>query len=151
MVNRMDEPTLLAALQAQAEGYRSLAEMADAQRRHVRENQNDALLDVLHQRQAVLDRILAAEQTVGPARRDWAATAAVLSVDGRAAAERLLADTRSLLERITAADRDDVVVLQQRKINLGRQIDRTAAAKAVNRTYAAAAYGAAKPSVDVSR
>ena len=146
-----DDELILDALRQQADGYRSLARMAEAQRRHVVANQNDALLDVLQQRQGVLDAIMAAERTVGPARRDWAATAAGMSAERRATAERLLAETRQLLEQITASDRDDVVLLQQRKLNLGRQIDRTTAAKAVNRNYAAAAYGSPRPSVDLSR
>ena len=145
----MGQMSVLESLREQADGYRALLKLAEAQRRHVRANQNDALLDVLQQRQVELDRIMAAEQVVAPARRDWPATAATLSAEHRAAAEQLLAETRQLLERITASDRDDVVLLQQRKLNLGRQIDRTRAAKAVNRNYAAAAYGAPKPRMDL--
>jgi hypothetical protein len=37
------------------------------------------------------------------------------------------------LQRITEADRDDAMVLQQRKLNLGKQIKAGAAAGQVNR------------------
>ena len=59
--------------------------------------------------------------------------------------------TRQLLEQITAADKDDVLVLQQRKLNLGRQINQATAAKRVNRNYAAAAYGPRASTMDVQR
>ena len=55
-----------------------------------------------------------------------------------------------MLEQITAADRDELV-LQQRKLNLGRQIGQTDAARQVNRTYAAAAYGRKAPRMDVKQ
>ena len=147
----MADQSIIDALQQQADGYRALVRLGEAQRAHVQSNRNDALLDVLHQRQAVLDRILAAEQVIAPGRKDWSVVAATLTGEQRATAERLLGETRELLERITAGDRDDVVALQQRRLNLGRQIDRTAAAKAVNRQYAAAAYAAPRPTVDLSR
>ena len=63
----------------------------------------------------------------------------------------MLADTRRLLEQITTADKDDVLVLQQRKLNLGRQINQASAAKQVNRNYAAAAYGPRQSRMDISR
>ena len=63
----------------------------------------------------------------------------------------MLAETRKLLEQITLADRDDAMVLQQRKLNLGKQIGQAAAAKQVNRTYAAAAYGARQGNMDIQR
>ncbi len=145
----MPNDSVLVALQQQVDGYRKLARLAGAQRRHVQTSQTEALLEVLEQRQVVLDAIAAAERTVAPAKRAWAEYKAGLSPDERAAAERMLGETRQLLEQITAGDRDDAVVLQQRKLNLGRQIDRAVAAKSINRQYAAAAYGAPRPSVDL--
>jgi len=141
----------LAALQEQVDGYRKLARLAEAQRRHVQTNQTEQLLDVLQQRQVVLDAIMAAERVVGPAKRVWTETSAKLSPDERASAERMLGETRQLLEQITSSDRDDAVVLQQRKLALGQQIGKTRAARAVNRQYAAAAYGPRRPNVDLQQ
>ncbi len=147
----MPTDPVFVALQQQVDGYRKLARLAEAQRRHVQTNATEALLGVLQQRQAVLDTIAAAERTVGPAKRSWAEFGAKLSPVDRAAAERMLAETRQLLERITASDRDDAVILQQRKLALGKQIDRASAARAINRNYAAAAYGTPRPSLDVQQ
>jgi hypothetical protein len=54
----------------------------------------------------------------------------------------MLAETKSLLMQITQADQDDVLLLQQRKLNVGKQIAATSQAKVVNHRYAASAYGA---------
>jgi hypothetical protein len=142
---------IVTALQQQVEGYRTLLRLGEAQRRHVQTGQTDSLLAVLQQRQGVIDRIMAAEQTVGPAKRDWAKVLSALPAEQRATATNLLAETRRMLEQITAADRDDVVLLQQQKLNLGRQINRTSAARAVNRNYAVAAYGRPRSRVDLSQ
>jgi hypothetical protein len=145
----MGNESVLAALQEQVDGYRKLARLAEAQRRHVQTNQTEQLLDVLQQRQVVLDGIMTAERVVGPAKRAWTETSAKLSPDERTRAERMLQETRQLLEQITSSDRDDAVVLQQRKLALGQQIGKTRAARAVNRQYAAAAYGPRRPNVDL--
>jgi hypothetical protein len=60
-----------------------------------------------------------------------------------------MGETRRLLEEITAADRNDALILQQRKLNLGKQISQASAAKQVNRNYAAAAYGTKVSRMDV--
>jgi hypothetical protein len=147
----MTDDPILSALQEQVDGYRKLARLAEAQRKHVQTSNTEALLDVLNERQAVLDRIMAAEQIVSPAKRTWTDFAAKLSADQKATAERMLGETRQLLEQITVSDRDDVVVLQQRKLNLGRQIDRAATARSVNLSYAAAAYGTRRPTLDLQQ
>jgi hypothetical protein len=96
---------------------------------------------VLGKRQQVPDEVAHHEKTIAPAKWGWTEYLGTLAPADRARAEGLLADTRRLLEEITSADRNDTLVLQQRKLNLGRQISQASAAKQVNRTYAAAAYG----------
>ena len=48
----------------------------------------------------------------------------------------LPAETRRLLEEITTSDRNDAMVLQQRKLNLGKQITLAKSANQINRNYA---------------
>jgi hypothetical protein len=144
------DPTI-AALRGQVDCYRQLAKLADLQHGFVQEGQTEQLLDVLGKRQSVLDQIAALERTIGPSKRRWADYAAALPPAARGEAESLLAETRRLLESITAADRDDALVLQQRKLNLGRQINQAASARQVNRSYAASAYGQRRPNMDFQR
>jgi hypothetical protein len=82
-------------------------------------------------------------------KRKWNDYLPTLGAAQRTSAETLLAQTRQLLEQITNADRNDAIVLQQRKVNLGRQIQKNTAARTVNRKYAASAYGPKASSVDI--
>ena len=71
---------------------------------------------------------------------------------GSAHARRgIVGETRRLLEQITTADQNDALVLQQRKLNVGKQINQASGARQVNRNYAAAAYGNRQSRMDVQR
>ncbi len=141
----------LAALDEQVACYRLLARLAELQHVHVQQGQTEELLDVLRKRQDVLNDIARLEGVVGPQKRRWSAYLGEIDAADRARAEGSLAETRRLLEEITAADRNDALVLQQRKLNLGRQINQASAARQVNKNYAAAAYGNRQSRMDVSR
>ncbi len=91
------------------------------------------------------------ERTIAPARKDWPNYLSGLPADQRGSAEALLAQTRRLLEQITTADREDTLVLQQRKFDIGRGINQAAAARKFNLNYAAAAYGKKKTALDLRR
>lgn len=142
---------VIKALEEQVEWYRRLAKLAELQHVYVQNEQTEELLNVLGRRQEVLNEVARLEQAIGPARREWSAYAGGLPPAERSRAEVALAETRRLLQEITTADRNDALVLQQRKLNLGKQINQAAAARQVNRNYAAAAYGAGRPRVDVSK
>lgn len=142
---------VLTALEAQVGCYRTLAKLAEVQHAHVEQGRTDDLLDVLQRRQTVLDQIAGHERAIAPAKRQWKAFVATLAAGDGAAAERLLAETKALLGQITTVDRNDALLLQQRRIDTGRKIDRATAAKSVNRTYAAAAYGRRPSRLDVQR
>ena len=133
---------ILAALHEQVECYRRLAKLAEIQHDYVQQGRTEQLLEVLGHRQEVLEQVADCERVVGPAKRQWGDYVGSLPAESRAEAETLLAETRSLLEQITTADRNDALVLQQRKLSLGAEIGKATAARQVNRNYAAAAYGA---------
>jgi len=142
---------VLDALEQQVECYRRLAKLADQQHEHVQLSRIEELLNVLGKRQEVLDQVTRLEKTVGPAKRQWLAFVAGLDVDSRKQAEANLSETRRLLEEITSADRSDAIVLQQRKLNIGKQLTAASSAKQVNRNIAAAAYGSRGPRMDLTR
>jgi hypothetical protein len=144
------DPVIL-ALEEQLACYQRLAKLAELQHEHVQHNQTELLLEVLAKRQGVLDQVARLEGVIAPAKREWTKYAAKLDAPSRTRAESLLAETRRLLEQITTADRQDAMVLQQRKLNLGRQINQATAARQVNRTYAAAAYGQRAARMDVKQ
>src|SRR4051812_29724131 len=146
-----DAEPIIAALEEQVECYRRLAKLAQVQHVHVQQSQTEALLDVLKNRQTELTQIARLEHQIAPAKKTWPQFVGALRGERRTRAEGLMSETRRLLEEITAADKDDVLVLQQRKLSLGRQINQASAAKQVNRNYAAAAYGSRASTMDVQR
>lgn len=149
----MNEPQnepVLAALTEQVDCYQRLAKLAESQHGFVQNSQTDQLLDVLKRRQEVLDKLAVLEAQIRPAKSAWPDYLGKLSEADRSNAEKLLAETRRLLEAITTADKLDALALQQRKLSLGKQIQRTSVARQLNRNYAASAYGGARSSkVDV--
>ena len=144
----MDADPVLEALERQVGCYRRLAKLAELQHEHVRQSRTEELLAVLGQRQQVLDQVADLEQAILPAKRRWSDYLGSLPSDRRGQAEGLLSESRRLLEQITTSDRNDALVLQQRKIDTGRALRQAAAARAVNRSYAATAYGGRTTSMD---
>jgi len=142
---------VIQALEGQVSCYRRLVKLAELQHGHVQQNQTEALLDVLRNRQVLLDEIMQHERIVGPVKRGWNDFVEGIEAGERTRAESLLTETRTLLQEIMNADQNDAMVLQQRKLNLGKQINQASAAKQVNKNYAAAAYGNRASRMDVQR
>ena len=142
---------ILHALEEQVDCYQRLAKLAQIQHEHIRQSRIEQLLDVLKSRQQVLEQMTACETIVGPVKRRWDQFLSGLDQAARGKAEALLAESRTLLEQITAADRDDALVLQQRKLNLGKEIRQASSARQVHRMYGIAAYGHKPPRMDVQR
>jgi hypothetical protein len=147
--DRMND--VVQALEDQLGCYQRLAKLAELQHVHVQQNQTEALLEVLQRRQRVLDEITQLERVIGPAKKDWNNYSAGIETKDRTRAEALLGKTRELLEAITQSDQDDALVLQQRKLNVGKQISQASSARQVNRTYATAAYGKRASRMDLQQ
>ena len=147
----MSSDPVITALEDLVTCYRRLGKLAEVQHEYVQREQTEELLGLLGMRQEVLNRIGVLEEVIVPAKKEWSDYLGRLGEEGRAKAETMLSETRRLLEEITTADRNDAMVLQQRKISLGRQIKAASSARQVNRTYAAAAYGTRKSGTDLQR
>jgi chorismate mutase len=147
----MSQDPILAALKQQVDCYHDLAKLAAAQHELVQNSRTEDLLTLLAKRQEVLDSVGELEQCISPAKKRWAEFLDELDPQDRAQAEKLMAQTRKLLEEITTADRLDALVLQQRKLNLGREINQASAARQFNRNYASAAYRRKTTAIDVQR
>jgi hypothetical protein len=145
----MKNDAVLDALIEQVACYRRLAKLAAIQHDHIQNARTEELLGVLQSRQQVLESVESHEKVIGPIKQRWAQYAGSLDAPTRGRAEALMAETKTLLEQITTADRRDVLVLQQRKLNIGKKIAQTNSARQVNRNYAAAAYGTSRPRMDV--
>ncbi|MGN6507206.1 MAG: hypothetical protein ACTHM6_16755 [Tepidisphaeraceae bacterium] len=139
-MNATENP-MLESLKAQVMCYRQLHKLSDLQRSYIRENQTDELLTVLEKRSGLLGEIARLEKDVAPLKRQWAIASVGLAAEQRALAEKMIGEAKALLQSITQADQDDVLILQQRKLNIGKQIQQTTSARAINTRYSAAAYG----------
>src|SRR4051794_28134708 len=102
----VDDPIIL-ALAEQVACYRKLAKLAELQHRCVQNSHTERLLEILRDRQLLIDQLAAHERTIAAAKSRWTEFTAGLSPDSRARAETLVDETRKLLEQITNADRDD--------------------------------------------
>lgn len=132
----------ITALGEQVACYRVLAKMAERQHGYVQNEQTEELLALLTERQGVLDRLGALARMTAGVKQNLAA----LSAADRVRVEGMLGETKRLLAEITAGDERDALVLQQRKLRIGTEIKATTSARAVNRSYAANAYGRPKVS-----
>jgi hypothetical protein len=144
-----NETAVLDALTEQVSCYQRLAKLARIQHEHIQQSQTDALLEVLKSRQEVLDEIGRLERTVAPIKQSWNEFSRTLVEPNRGRAEALVTEARELLREITECDRNDVLVLQQRTLNLGKQINQATAARKVNTKYATAAYGSTQSRMNV--
>ena len=129
------------ALREQLACYHKLLRLSDLQRGHVQQNRTDELLKVLEARSQILTQIGQLETAVGPLKREWATLSLAMTPDVRDNAAAMLAEAKTLLLQITQADMDDVLVLQQRKLSIGKQIQQTGVAKRVNTRYVGTPYG----------
>ena len=147
----MNADPVLDALEEQVVCYRRLAKLAELQHEHVRQSRTEELLAVLGQRQQVLDQVAVLEQSILPVKRRWSDYLGGLAEQERGKAQGLMAESRQLLEQITTADRNDAMVLQQRKLDVAASLRQTAAARRVSRVYATTAYGSGVGGMDLRK
>jgi flagellar biosynthesis/type III secretory pathway chaperone len=146
----MNPTALILVLDKLVDLYARLQKLAEQQHELVAQDQTEELLGLLEQRAEVLAQITTVESKIKPIRQNWQQLSAPFGVEDRTAAEERFARTRSLLEAITQADADDALVLQQRKLNVGRQLQQMNAGVRMNNRYAAGVY-ADSSKVDVAR
>lgn len=133
------------ALEKEVIQYRRLSKLAEIQHEHIGREDAEGLLQVLSQRQIVLDELAELEKVVAPARRRWQSFLLELSTEMRDSIESLMLQTRQLLEMITTSDRNDTMILQQRKLNVGRQLSKAKIGQNASRGYANNVAGYRKP------
>jgi hypothetical protein len=148
----MPSDAIIQALEAQLELYRRLMKLAELQHECVVGARTDELVEVLKLRREAMEEVAALEPEVTKAREDWNAFVEALGTEDKSRFEEVMSETRQLLKDLANADCNDAMVLQQRMLNVGKQINQASAARQVNRSYATAAYGKTTTArVDVSR
>ncbi len=146
----MDVEQINTDVSAQIDLYAKLLRLCELQHTLIEQERTDDLMVVLQRRQAIVEALGAIEQRLRPIKQEWPSVAGTIESATRAELEGKFARSRDLLMQITQADQDDALVLQQRKISVGRQLRATTSGKLTNRNYAAAAYATPGGRMDVS-
>lgn len=147
----MDIEQVSSDVSTQIDLYAKLLRLCELQHALIEQERTDDLIVVLQRRQLIVDALGTIEQRLKPVKQEWPAIAAGIDSESRGMLESKLAESRDLLHQITQADRDDALVLQQRKISIGQQLRMTTSGRAMNQKYAANAYATPGARMDVSR
>ena len=138
----MDTRTIVSDCCEQVDWYGKLLKLAQLQHALVEQDRTDDLLVVLDRRTRIVEQLSAIEGRLRPIKSEWHAIAGTIDTNSRATIESKFAAARELLAQITQSDQDDALVLQQRKLAVGRQLHRSTVGQKTNRGYAAInAYG----------
>jgi hypothetical protein len=136
---------------AQIDLYSKLLRLCEIQHTLIAQERTDDLIVVLQRRQMIVEAVGAIEQRLKPIKQDWHSLASGIDRDTRSDLESKFAQSRDLLMQITQADDDDALMLQQRKMAVGRQLRQTTSGRVMNQKYAAGAYATTGGRMDVSR
>lgn len=146
----MTHAEVATVLREQVKLYGLLVRLCAVQHAHVEAGDTDALVTLLDKRNAIMARLLLLEAQVKPAKQEWPRLKTEWPADGAREVEALFGEARALLAQINAADTDDALVLQQRKIGVARQLAGAAGAARGLRGYAGA-LGARPAGLNVAR
>ncbi len=135
---------LVELLQQQRDCYRNLKELSDRQRRLITDEDPEALLKLLAERQRLVDQLTQLNKALQPFRQEWASTYTQMTADRRGHVQEVLDDINTLLGSILLIDAEDSRLLSARKETVRSELQRTAAGRTVNAAYAAQA-GQSRP------
>jgi chorismate mutase len=126
---------LLDLLVSQHELYRQLRRLAMAQHDLIAAEDPTGLLNLLSQRQRLIDQLAEINLKLEPARADWKRVESMLTTEQRGKAQKLVEQVGQLLAEILQADEADSKVLSARKQVIGQKIQATAASAQVQAAY----------------
>ena len=89
---------LIAFLAEQRDCYRQLKQLSEGQRRLITDQDPEALLKVLAERQRLVDRLAELNTSLAPFRREWASTYTQMKPEHRQRVQQVLDDISKSLE-----------------------------------------------------
>jgi len=128
---------LIALLSEQRDIYLRLRTLSEQQRGLISSDRPDTLLQVLHDRQAMVARLARLNEQLAPFQGRWESGLAQLAPDVRARATALLDEIKSLLGHILKTDQEDSALLSARKQAVARELSETAGGRTVHAAYGA--------------
>ncbi len=136
---------LIELLEQQRDCYRRLKDLAERQRRLITDQDPEALLKILGERQKLVDQLTELNQALAPFRQEWANTYTQMQSDRRQHVQEVLDDINMLLGAIMVTDAEDSRLLAAGKERIGSELREAAAGRRANTAYAAQAYQSSGP------
>ncbi len=134
---------LVELLEEQRTCYRQLKALAEKQRKLISDEDPEALLKILGERQQLVDRLTELNRELQPFRQEWAGTYTQMKSDRRQYVQEVLDEINTLLGSIMLMDKEDSRLLSARKESIRQQVVQTASGRMANTAYAAHAYAGA--------
>jgi hypothetical protein len=135
--NSRESSELLTLLTEQCALYQRLTGLSEQQGVLIAGNQPEQLLEVLGQRQQVIDRLGRLAERMRPYQRDWPAVRARLSEADGARVDEMLARANACLASILEKDKADAELLARRKGETAVQMTQLKSTRAAGAAYAA--------------
>lgn len=147
--NRTTQPQwasrLLSLLDEQRVVYYQLREFSQKQSELVEQGDADHLMQLLAQRQQLIDRLSALNQQLEPFKKDWPRLWSELDEPTRRSVDQRVNEVQALLDGILKQDDHDRKALIQRRDNLSSGLKQVSQGQKVNRAYGS------KPNYDNNR
>ncbi len=140
---------LIDLLKQQRECYGELKRLAQNQRQLITDQNPEALLTILAERQRLVDRLASLNKALQPFRQEWSETYTLMNDDRRLTVRRMLDEINTLLGSILVTDAEDSRLLAAGKENIRTQLVTTTTGRMANSAYAAQAYRTVK--IDASQ
>lgn len=131
-----DAAEVIELLQAQVALYEKLKELAERQRLLISHGQSEALLEILGERQRLVDGLSEINRTMSSVRKDWESIKSRMTQQQRTDAETLVQRVGESLQEIMASDEADSRALNSRRDQVGQSL-----ATLRTKEMAASAYG----------
>ena len=132
---------VLALLTEQCALCRQLSGLGDRQRSLIAANQPEELLEVLGQRQQIIDRLGNLSERIRPYQQDWARVRSHLDRDDGRRADELVSELNTHLAGILAGDKADAELLASRRLQTGLDMTRLKTTRIAGAAYAASQEG----------
>jgi hypothetical protein len=139
----------IADLTQQKSLYEQLLKLSMRQRDFIAGDRVDELLNLLQQRQSLIEQAGQIENRVKPIKLEWAAVSQSIDEASKQHVQNILAESRDLLGQLAQRDSDDSLVMQQKKLDVRKQIQGTQQQTQVAKHYAAGAYASSRSQINV--
>jgi chorismate-pyruvate lyase len=143
-----DASRLVSLLKHQRTLYRRLRLLADRQNALVAQSDAQPLLELLADRQRLVDGLVGLSEKMAPYRRNWTSTYAMLDEPTRKVVAGLLEEANSALGSVLQSDNRDTATLAAKRQDFADRLTTAETGSRASAAYASAGAGASRPVTD---